>query len=144
MDNEPTLSAFLGYEKEIAGTGTTAIGRRGAGNIVLERLRGVGVAAEHPFSHRLVEAFDEAGLNARLYPNAAAMKWSKMLTNLIGNATSAILDMPPGDVFAHPGLYHLEISQLREALRVMRAQNIQVLDLPGTPVRLLVFAASNR
>ena len=80
------------------------------------------------------------GLNARLFANAADMKWSKMLTNLIANATSAILDMTPGEIFAHPGLYRLEIGQLREALRVMAAQGIKVVDLPGTPVRLLVFA----
>jgi 2-dehydropantoate 2-reductase len=37
-------------------------------------------------------------------------------------------------------LYRLEIRQLREALAVMRAQQIRVVDLPGTPVRLLAFA----
>jgi 2-dehydropantoate 2-reductase len=140
VDNEPTLSAALGAEKVIPGTVTTAIGRRGAGDIVLERLRGVGVAAGHSISQRLADALDEAGLNAQIFPKAADMKWSKMLTNLIGNATAAILDMPPGEVFAHPGLYQLEIGQLRETLRVMRALNIRAVDPPGTPVRLLAFA----
>jgi 2-dehydropantoate 2-reductase len=140
VENEPTLAAALGDENVIAGTVTSAIGRRGAGDIILERLRGVGVAAGHPLSERLAAAMREAGLNAQLFPNAADMKWSKMLTNLIGNATAAILDIPPGEVFAHPGLYRLEIQQLRETLRVMRKQYIQVVDLPGTPVRLLAFA----
>jgi 2-dehydropantoate 2-reductase len=67
------------------------------------------------------------------------MKWSKMLTNLLANASSAILDMTPAEIFAHPGLYKLEIAQLREALAVMQAQHIQVVDLPGTPVRLLAW-----
>ena len=48
--------------------------------------------------------------------------------------------MSPAEIFAHPGLYRLEIRQLREALRVMAAQDIKVVDLPGTPVRLLAFA----
>jgi 2-dehydropantoate 2-reductase len=83
---------------------------------------------------------ERAGLNPRLYPNVKEMKWSKMLTNLLANATSAILDMTPGEVFAHEGLYRLEIAQLREALAVMRAQGIRTVDLPSAPVRLLVFS----
>ncbi len=138
--NEPALSAAFGPDKVIAGTITSAIGRRDTGEIVLEKLRGVGIAAGHPLSQRLDAAMDEAGLNSKLFANAADMKWSKMLTNLISNASSAILDMPPGEIFAHPGLYRLEIGQLRETLQVMAAQGIKVVDLPGTPVRLLAFA----
>ena len=138
--NEPAIGKILGPDKVIAGTVTSAVGRRAAGDIVLEKLRGVGVAAGHPQSENLVTAMDEAGLNAQLFLSAADMKWSKMLTNLIANATSAILDMPPGEIFAHPELYQLEIAQLRETLKVMRAQRIKTVDLPGTPVRLLAFA----
>jgi 2-dehydropantoate 2-reductase len=68
------------------------------------------------------------------------MKWSKMLTNLIANASAAILDMSPAGIFAQPGLYRLEMAQLREAVAVMQAQGIAVVDLPGTPVRLLAQA----
>jgi 2-dehydropantoate 2-reductase len=71
------------------------------------------------------------------------MKWSKMLTNLLANASSAILDMSPRDIFNHPGLYRLEITQLREALAVMHAQHIRVVDLPGTPVRALSLAVTS-
>ena len=83
-----------------------------------------------------------AGLNAQLFAKSQDMKWSKMLTNLIANASSAILDMPPVEIFRNPGLFQLEIDQLRETLAVMQAQNINVVDLPGTPVRLLAFAVS--
>jgi 2-dehydropantoate 2-reductase len=140
VDNETALATALGPEKVIAGTVTSAIARTGPGEVVEERRRGVGVAAGHPLTGRLVEAFDQAGLNARLFPNPAEMKWSKLLTNLLGNASSAILDMTPAQVFADPRLYNLEIRQLREALAVMRALGIQVVDLPGTPVRALAFA----
>jgi 2-dehydropantoate 2-reductase len=142
VENEPTLAAILSPDKVIAGTVTSSIGRQAAGDIILERLRGVGVAGDHPLSGRLVQALDQAGLNANLYPRPADMKWSKMLTNLLANATSAILDMTPAEIFGHPGLYSLEIAQLREALAVMRSAGIQVVDLPGTPVRLLAFAVS--
>jgi 2-dehydropantoate 2-reductase len=80
-------------------------------------------------------------LNARLYARPADMKWSKLLTNLLGNATSAILDMTPAAIFAYPGLYRLEVEQLRETLRVMRESGISVVNLPRTPVRLLAVGA---
>jgi 2-dehydropantoate 2-reductase len=142
VDNEPALAAVLGADKVIAGTITSAVGKRAAGGIVLEKLRGMGVAGGHPLSKLLVDALEGAYLNARLFPRAADMKWSKMLTNLTANASAAILDMSAAEVFAHPGLYRLEMRMLREALAVMRAQGIRVVDLPGTPVRALALASS--
>lgn len=139
VENETTLQVALGPQRVIAGTVTSAVGRRGKGDIILERLRGIGVAADHSLSERIAAALDSAGLHARLYPDAASMKWSKMLTNLIANASSAILDMTPAEIFAHPGLYNLEIRQQREALAVMSALKLHVVDLPGTPVRLLAL-----
>ena len=142
VENEATLSRALGAERVIAGTITTAIGRRAAGDIVVERLRGMGVAAGHPLSALLVQTLDAAGLNARLYPKAADMKWSKMLTNLLANATAAILDMEPAQIFANRDLFRLEVEQLREALRIMSIKNIRTVDLPKTPVRALAFAVT--
>jgi 2-dehydropantoate 2-reductase len=140
VDNEPALAALLGSEKVIPGTVTSAIGRRGAGDIVLEKLRGVGIASTHPLSGNLLEAANKAFLNARAYANPLAMKWSKLLTNLIANPTSAILDMTAAEVFANGKLYALEVAMLRECLAVMDAQGIPVVDLPGTPVRALAFS----
>lgn len=139
VDNEPALTSLLGEERVLPGTVTSAVGRRAVGEIVLERHRGVGLTAGHPLSLRLLQAFNQAGLHARLFPNPAAMKWSKLLTNLLANATSAILDLPPSAIFAHPGLFHLEMRMLREALAVMHALGVPVVDLPGTPVRALAL-----
>ncbi len=140
VDNEPALAGLLGPDKVIPGTVTSAVGRRDLGDIVLERLRGVGIASDHPLSGQLVQAANAAFLNARPYSNALAMKWSKLLTNLIANPTSAILDMTAAEVFGDSRLYRLEVGMLRECLAVMKAQGIPVVDLPGTPVRALAFA----
>lgn len=140
VDNEVLLGEAFGTQNVLPGTVTSAVGRRGAGDIILERKRGMGLAASHELSPRLVEALNAAGLNARLYARAADMKWSKMLTNLLANATSAILDMTPAEIFAHPGLFQLEITQLREALKVMSKNGIHTVDLPGTPVVALTIA----
>ena len=141
VDNEPAIAAVLGREAVLAGTVTCSIARRAPGDIVLEKARGIGVAAGHPLSAALVDAFNAASLNARLYPRAADMKWSKLLMNLPGSATSAILDMSPAEVFRHPGLFHLEMRLSEEAQAVMAAEGAHPVDLPGTPVRLLALAA---
>lgn len=140
VDNEPMIAEAFGKDKVVYGTVTTAVSRRAAGDIVLERLRGVGIAKGHALSEKLVAAFNEAYLNAKLFDDAASMKWSKMLTNLLANPASAILDMPARDIFANKDLYKIEIDMLKECLAVMKAQGIKVIDLPGTPVRALVFA----
>ncbi len=142
VSNEPAIAQALGNGKLIYGTVTSAIGRRGAGDIVLERLRGIGVAKGHPLSEKLNSELNNAYLNAQLFDDAHSMKWSKMLTNLIANPTSAILDMTAGEVFANKDLYKLEIEMLRECLAVMDAQGFDVMDLPGTPVSVLAFATA--
>jgi 2-dehydropantoate 2-reductase len=139
VENEELLAGVLGGEKVIAGTVTSAIGRRGAGDISLEKLRGIGLSGGSELVMRLYSAFQRAELNPVLYHNSAGMKWSKMLTNLLANASAAILDMTPAEIFAHPGLFALEMRQLREALRVMKVLSIPVVDLPKTPVRLLAW-----
>jgi 2-dehydropantoate 2-reductase len=140
VDNEPALIALLGPGRVVAATVTTAVGRHAPGDVVLERLRGIGIAASHPLAGSLVQALNAASLRARLITNPAAMKWSKLMANLLANATSAILDMAPSHVLRDRQLYGLEIAMLRECLAVMRAQRIPVIDLPGVPVRTLAFA----
>ncbi len=140
VENEPLLASALGDDKVIPGTVTTAVGRNGPGDISVERLRGIGIATNHMLGAALVPVMDSAGLRARGYANPAAMKWSKMLTNLLTNATSAILNMTPAQVFASPDLFCIEARQLREALRVMDSMYIPVVDLPSTPVRALAWA----
>src|SRR5215216_4279777 len=142
VSNEPAIAAVLGKDKVIYGTVTSAIGRRAAGDIVLERLRGVGIAKGHPLSEKLNSALDKAYLNSQLFENANGMKWSKMLTNLMANPTSAILDMTAAEVFANRDLYKIEIDMLRECLAVMKAQGFEAVDLPGTPVSMFAYATT--
>jgi 2-dehydropantoate 2-reductase len=73
VDNEPEIAQALGADHVIAGTVTTAIGKPGVGEIVLERKRGVGVALGHPLSQEIVTALASAGLGARAYPAAGPM-----------------------------------------------------------------------
>ena len=61
-------------------------------------------------------------------------------SDLIGNATSAILNMTPGEIYANKHLFEIERQQLQEAFRVMKAYKFTVTDLPKTPVKLFNFA----
>ncbi len=138
--NEPLLRELLGPDRVIAGSVTTAVSKPGIGQVVEEKLRGIGIESGHPLSERLVAALNDAGLNAVGYPDANAMKWSKLLTNLTGNATSAILDEPVATLFADRRSYGIELAVLRECLSVMTALGLRPVDLPGTPVRALALA----
>jgi 2-dehydropantoate 2-reductase len=139
--NEPLIAAKLGIDRVITGTVTTAVSKPGVGQVVEEKLRGIGIAVNHQLGKPLVSALNDAGLNAIGYPEPRAMKWSKLLTNLTGNATSAILDEPVSTLFADPRTYGIEIAVLRECLAVMAALGLRPVDLPGTPVRALALAA---
>lgn len=142
VDNEILIAQALGYDKVIYGTVTTAVRKRAIGDIVLEKISGVGIAKGHAFSERLVEVFNQAFLKCRLYPHAGSMKWSKMLTNLVANASSAILNMTPKQVLTDKKLYKLEIEMIRECVAVMKAMKLDVVDVPNVPVKALVFATT--
>jgi 2-dehydropantoate 2-reductase len=67
------------------------------------------------------------------------MKWSKLLANLVANASSAILDLSAAEIYADPDGYRVERRQLREALAVMRGLGLRPVPLPGADARLLAF-----
>lgn len=135
VENEIKIKSIIGTNKTISGTVTTAIGRINNG-IVVERLRGIGIENKNALTEELITTMNDAGLKAVGFKNAKSMKWSKLLTNLTTNASSAILGMTPGEILSDSELFKIEIEQLRETIRVMRAHRISVTDLPGTPVKL--------
>ena len=138
VDNEAMIARRLGEDRVIAGTITSAVGRSGLGDIRLEKLRGVGIEKGHAISGTLIEWFNLAGLKAKGYRRRADMKWSKMLTNLLANATSAILNWTPAQVYSHPITWRIELDQIKEALSVMKAMQVHLTDLPGTPAVALM------
>lgn len=143
VENEDIIQAILGRNFSIPASVTTAIGKKNGNTIVVEKLRGIGLSSESPLSPEIKSALNRAGLNCKLYREAQAMKWSKMLTNLTSNALSAILDLSPGEILKNKDLFKIDMGQIREALAVMAAYGIPVVDLPGTPVRLFAMASKN-
>jgi 2-dehydropantoate 2-reductase len=140
VNSEKVLAEKLGDGMVIPGTVTSAVERSVKGQAAVSRSRGLGLGGDHPLIKDLLPVFSKAGLNPRLYQNAAAMKWSKLLINLLGNSTSAILNMTTAEIYSHPALFELERKQILEALEVMQMQGIPVVNLPGVPVILLSAA----
>ena len=87
-----------------------------------------------PLAAALAADFARAGLRARELPAAAPMKWSKLLANLMANATGAILDIDADVIYRDPRLFDVERRQLRETLEVMKRLDLRPVALPGAPV----------
>lgn len=139
VENETLIRKQLRGIEVIPASVTTAIGKPDSHTIIVEKLRGIALSSIEHISTEVCSLLSKADLNCRLYTNSVAMKWSKLLTNITANATSAILGMTPGEILRDPGLFNLEMMQIREALQVMSAQKLPVLDLPGTPVKAFAF-----
>jgi 2-dehydropantoate 2-reductase len=138
--NEDLLGAAFGSSKIISGTVLNPIAVPAPGVVRLEKAgRGLGLAPLEGSIDPYADVIRITQLPVRVYQDYRAMKWSKLILNLIGNATSAILDMPTRETFADTRVFKIEVLMLREALTVMRTQSIGTVDLPGSPVRLLAF-----
>jgi 2-dehydropantoate 2-reductase len=99
---------------------------------------GIGLAAvtptAEPWVRRLVADFAKAGLRSAELPDARSMKWSKLIANLLANATGGILDMDAGAIYRDPALFGVEKAQLLECLAVMKALGLRPLRLPRANV----------
>jgi 2-dehydropantoate 2-reductase len=140
--SEEMLAKAFSRGRVVAGTLLNPISTPQAGIIVLEKWRGgIGLAPVtlgNPVE-RWVQLFGDAVLPTRAYADHRAMKWSKLVLNLIGNASAAILDVSTTQVFADPRLFRLEVEMLREAVAVMRSLGLKPVGLPGYPVPLLAW-----
>lgn len=128
----------------VAGSLTTPVERASAREVHWRSRGGIGLApvtgAVEPLIDELVAAMAEIGLPAKRLADAASMKWSKLLLNLVGNALSALLDADPAEIYSDAALFDIERRQLLEALAVMRALGVRAVALPGGDARALAFA----
>ncbi|TEU14206.1 MAG: ketopantoate reductase family protein [Anaerolineales bacterium] len=142
VGSEEIVAQRLGEVSILSAVITLVVETLEAGLVRLSTTRGgIGLAPTAPDHsvNSLAEAFREAGFKVVIYPHYWAMKWSKLLLNILGNASSAILDMFPDLVFAHRYLFALERAAFCEARAVMRALGLQPVSLPGYPVPPLAW-----
>jgi 2-dehydropantoate 2-reductase len=141
IGSEETAAGAVGADRTIAGAVTISVEVERPG-VVRRHTRGGGVALAPVGAGAPVESiaalFRASVLPVRVYAEAGPMKWSKLLLNLLANASSAILDLPPAAVAGDPRLFAIERAAFLEAVRVMRALRLRPVRLPGYPVPLLV------
>jgi 2-dehydropantoate 2-reductase len=129
-----------GAEHIIAGSFTTPIRKETINHLVVEREdRGLALAPtqEKQNIKQWLQLFEQAGIQTEGVKDYQAMKWSKAMLNIIGNATSAILNRSPGTVYKSAAIFDLEVRMLQETLAVMKKLKLKVVDLPGSPASRL-------
>lgn len=153
VGSEERAAAVFGPQRVIAGTLTSPISLRGPASIRLERAGGIGLSSfqrEPDESTRrrfaaITTVLSHAPLlNVTTYADYRAMKWSKLLLNLMGNATSALFDRPVADIYRDRALFAVEMQMLREVIAVIKAHDppISIVNLPGHPARALARAVA--
>lgn len=146
LGHEETLATHLGAGRVLSGAITSSVQVEAPGQINVTKTGGIGLAdvGNTPESEAGVPAvatlFSESGFTVRQYADYRALKWSKALLNMLGNATPAILDMSVESVYADTRLVRLERQAFREALAIMHHRGIRAVNLPAYPVALLAFA----
>ncbi|MCL4829279.1 MAG: 2-dehydropantoate 2-reductase [Caldilinea sp.] len=149
VGNEELLAEVAANAAVIAGSITTPVSVEAPGVIRIDKPSyGLGLAVWGQEGERGREGEGESGaavfaevcgvmemasFAVKSYASAASMKWTKLLMNMMGNATCAILDEAPAAVFADNRMVDIEIKAWREALAVMRAANIAPVDLERYP-----------
>ncbi|MFK7805513.1 MAG: ketopantoate reductase family protein [Anaerolineae bacterium] len=140
IDAEAPVVAQFGVDAVTAGSLTTPVSFDESMNVVEERADR-GVAFSSPNGSRdfqkVAGVFKAAGLNTVGVGDYQSLKWSKALVNMVGNATSAIVNRHPGKLYAYNPIYQIEIRMLKEALAVMKKKKIKVINLPGSSSKRL-------
>lgn len=139
---EEMIAGCFGSERVLAGALTLPIARESGNRLVAEKQnRGLGIAPVQKGRSidDWVRLFRGAGIHTVNVTDYQSMKWSKAFLNIIGNATSAILNMPVDELYANPTVFALEMRMLEETVAVMRRLGIPLMNLPGAPARWLGF-----
>jgi len=140
---EELFAEEFGAERVIAGSLTTPLSHETSNSIIVERSdRGLGLApAQADIDiQQWITLFGGAGLDTVAVDDYRSLKWSKALANMIGNASAAILNRHPKVIYSYGPTFKMEMDMLKEAINVMKANDIAIVDLPGVSTRRLATA----
>jgi ketopantoate reductase len=104
--------------------------------VVLHPSGGIALTEDHPLSHDLAAFLSAAGLPVVIGPGRD-VQWSALFWQLYANAIPALVDLSFTDILNSRALFTLEYRQLLEALGVIQALGVRLIDLPGAPVTRL-------
>ncbi len=139
VGNEEALAAILTDSPILAGILTTPVEVLEPAHIKISRPSFKFGLAAGPRAKDISDAAQviaNAGFSLSTYADYRALKWSKLLMNILANAQSAILGYTPAQIFAHPELGNLELRAWRETLAIMKAMDIRPVQVGGYPIPL--------
>lgn len=140
VGTEETLLGEEVFTNLAAGVVTISVSQEGPG-IVRQETTGNGVTLAPVRGNvpieKLAAALSNADIPTGIVSDYRAMKWSKLLLNIMGNATSAILALSPAAIYRDRQLFAVERAAFIEALVVMLADDILPIALPGFNVPLV-------
>jgi 2-dehydropantoate 2-reductase len=143
IGNEEILAGRFGVEYIIGGAITASVEVVGPCRIAVAKDGGIGIAPMSPVAAEgaghAAGLLRDAAFEVREFADYRALKWSKALLNMLGNATAAILDMPVTDVYADRRLVELERRAFLEALATMSSMGCAPVNLPRYPVAQLAW-----
>jgi 2-dehydropantoate 2-reductase len=144
LGNEELLAERFGAARILSGAITIPVEIEAPGRIAVARRGGIGIAPMRPSGRQAAawaaSALRRAAFEVREFADYRALKWSKALLNILGNATAAILDQPLSEVFADKRMVDLERRAFLEALAVMDRRGIRPVNLPRHAVATLATA----
>lgn len=140
IGTEEFVAEKAGSRKILSASITIPVSIVSYGHIKIEKKGALCLASMTAFAldASWAKEFSRGGLSVSTFRDYRSMKWSKMLLNMLGNATSAILGMPPDLVYSRGTLVGIEREAVLEAVNIMKRREIQIIDLPGYPVRSMV------
>ena len=139
VENEDKFAQAFPEADIIGASIVSAVSRLDDTSVRVEKNRGIGICGQGAVHDQLFNSLQNAGLRPKKYSDMLSMKWSKMISNLFSNATSGILDMTPYEVYTRKGLFRIEKAQILETLAVMRRMGLRVVNLPGLPLKMLLW-----
>jgi len=142
VGNEDTLAAVLSLPLVTAGVITSPATILEPGLVASERssdrvgLADVSADGVLPAA-QIAQVLSEAGFAVRTFPDWRSLKWTKLVMNLLCNASCALLGWSPELVWADRRLAALEVAAWQEAMTVLRQLGGRLVNLGGYPLGLL-------
>ena len=143
VGNEEKLAAAFGADAIVACALTVPVETDRDGKPLASNGGGIAFAPVGANAHNwLLATFGATGLPVSAASDYRSLKWSKLVLNVVANASCAILNVLPERLVHSGDAFELELRSIREVRAVMRALRIAAIDLPRYPVRALQGVAT--
>lgn len=143
VGNEEKLAEAFGADAVVACALTVPVDTDRDGKPLAANGGGIAFAPVGKNAHNwLLATFGATGLPVIAAADYRSLKWSKLVLNVVANASCAILNVLPERLVHSGAAFDLELRSIREVRAVMKALGIATIDLPRYPVRAFQSVAT--